>query len=230
MSQLGRWFDSQIPYSPDLSMEEAAVALLFTFVLAQIGAWVYIYTHHGLSYSRSFVQSLILLSVILTTGVMVIGSNIAIAFGLVGALSVIRFRNILKDTRDTAFVFFALIISMACGTRNYPLAIVGTAAFCFLTLYLYWSEFGARNIGDGYLRFQWDARRVAREAWQPLLIRHCSSSKLVAQRFQEGGVGEASYRLSMRNPLLADQLVEELHSLDGISNVTFVLQEEETEI
>ncbi len=230
MSQLGHWFQVGQPFEPQLSFLTAGLAVLVAFVLSQLGAWVYIYTHHGLSYSRAFVQSIILLSVILTIGVMVIGNHVAIAFGLVGALSVIRFRNILKDTRDTAFVFFALILSMACGTFNYQLALLGTLAFCSLSLYLHWTQFGTRHVGDGFLRFEWDSTGVKRTDWYAILARYCRTTRLVSHRIQEAGTGEASYRLGMRNPQLADQMVEELRGLNGISNVTFLLQEEELEV
>ena len=109
-----------------LAFDEAVIGLIMAFVLGQVAAWLYVYTHVGLSYSRAFVQSIIILTVVLCMGMMVIGNNIAIAFGLIGALAVIRFRNILKDTRDTAFIFFTLIVGLATGTGRYRLAILGT--------------------------------------------------------------------------------------------------------
>ena len=82
------------------SIEEIFTALLLAFLLAQCAAWVYVYTHMGLSYSKAFVQSIILLSIIVSMGMMVIGNNIVVAFGLIGAFAIVRFRNVLKDTRD----------------------------------------------------------------------------------------------------------------------------------
>lgn len=213
-----------------ITLEDVLLSLLLAFVLSQAAAWVYIYTHQGLSYSRNFVQSIITLSVILAIGLMVIGTNIAIAFGLVGALSVIRFRNILKDTRDTAFMFYALINSMACGTRHYGIAIIGTVTFCALTLYLHWSQFGRRRVGDAFLRFHWDLDKLQRDAWQPMLHRHCRITQLVSQRVHAEGNGEVAYRLLMRDPIQAEALVRDLRELVGIYDVTFVLQEEEAEI
>ena len=230
MNSLLGLFQSGMGGSATITLEEAAFGLLLAFVLGQLAAWVYIYTHHGLSYSRSFVQSIVLLTIILALGLMVIGNNIAVAFGLVGALSVIRFRNILKDTRDTAFIFFALINSLACGTRNYPLAVLGAAVFCALSLYLHASQFGSRRTGDGFVRFHWDMQQIGRGQWQSVLNRHCRSTQLVSQRFHEGGEGEVAYRLTMRDPGRAEQLVDELRQASGISHVTFVLQEEEAEV
>jgi hypothetical protein len=212
------------------SLEEAALALLLAFVLSQAAAWIYMYTHQGLSYSRAFVQSIIMLSIILALGMMIIGNNFAIAFGLVGALSVIRFRNILKDTRDTAFIFFALINSMACGTRNYGLAVLGAGAFCLLTLYLYWTGFGSRHQGDGFIRFRWQSTESPRVEWQRIMKRHCRQTWIVSQRIDDSGGGEISCRLLMRDPARSERLVDELRAVTGISNVTFVLQEDEAEV
>jgi len=161
---------------------------------------------------------------------MVIGSNIVIAFGLIGALAVIRFRNILKDTRDTAFIFFALVVGMAAGTGSYRLAVFGTALFCVVLLYLHWSYFGSRHTSDGFVRFHIEVGQVGRTALQSILNRYCRSTHLVSQRFQEAGRGEIAYRLTMRDPARADQLVDELQHLEGVSHVTFVLHEEQAEV
>ncbi|MFP4380089.1 MAG: DUF4956 domain-containing protein [Candidatus Sumerlaeia bacterium] len=208
----------------------ALISLGLAFVLGQASAWMYIYTHQGLSYSRAFVQSIVLLTIIVTLAMMVIGSNIVIAFGLIGALSVIRFRNILKDTRDTAFVFFALIVGMAAGTRNYGLAVMGTIVFSMLLLYLHWTGFGSRNTGDGFLRFHLDAGSIPMQNIQSLLRRYCKSTQLMSQRFMESGAGEIAYRLNMRDPMKGDRMVEELRTLEGVSNITFVLHEEQAEV
>lgn len=214
----------------DLTVQRALAGLLLAFVCGQLAAWMYIYTHWGLSYSRTFVQSIILLTVIVSLAMMVIGNNIAIAFGLVGALAVIRFRNILKDTRDTAFIFFALVVGMAAGTSNYPLAIMGTGVFCMVLLYLHWAHFGSRYTGDGFVRFHLELGKTGREILQVVLDRYCRASHLVSQRFEESGQGELAFQLTMRDPARADAFVEELKGLDGVSNVTFVLHEEHAEV
>ncbi len=213
-----------------LSFEHAMLSLLLAFVLGQLAAWIYIYTHAGISYSRTFVQAIVLLTMIVALAMMVIGNNIVVAFGLIGALAVIRFRNILKDTRDTAFIFFALVVGMACGTGSYLLAVFGTCIFCLVLVYLHWSYFGSRHTGDGFVRFQIEVGKVGRAALQSVLNRYCRSTHLVSQRFRESGRGELAYRLTIRDPSRADQLVDELQHLAGVSHVTFVLHEEQAEI
>lgn len=213
-----------------LPVYEAGMGLLLAFILGQVAAWLYIYTHEGLSYSRAFVQSIILLTVILSLGMMIIGNNIAIAFGLIGALAVIRFRNILKDTRDTAYIFFTLVTGLATGTQRFQLAILGTCVFTVVSLYLHWTQFGSRKTGDGFMRFRLNVDTLETSSIQSILNRHCRASFVVSQRFQEQGDAELAYRLDMKNPQQADDLVREIRGIEGISNVSFVLQEEQGEI
>ncbi|MBN1515204.1 DUF4956 domain-containing protein [Candidatus Sumerlaeota bacterium] len=209
---------------------QALASFLLAFVLGQSAAWVYIYTHQGLSYSRAFVQSIVILTMVVCMAMMVIGSNIVIAFGLIGALSVIRFRNILKDTRDTAFIFFALITGMGTGTYNYRLSILSALVFCVLLCYLHWSRFGGRLTCDGFLRFNLEGSEAGLDPIRGLLARHCRSSQLVSQRFHDEGMGEVAYRLIMRDPRKCDRMVQELSAVGGVSNITFVAQEEQAEV
>ena len=217
-------------FANGLALGDAAFGLVLAYVLGQVAAWLYIYTHSGLSYSRAFVQSIILLTVILSTGMMVIGNNIAIAFGLIGALAVIRFRNILKDTRDTAFIFFTLIIGLATGTGRPGLAILGTVAFSAVVLILHWTQFGSRDTSDGFIRFQIDEATVASDTISKTLNRFCRTTSLVSQRFHESGSGEVAYRLVMRNPRKSAEFVDQMKSLSGVSQVSFVLHEEQAEV
>ena len=94
-------------------------------VLGLIISLIYKKTHTGLSYSQSFLITIIFVTVIVSMVMMVIGNSLARAFALVGALSIIRFRTVIKDTKDTAYVFIALAAGMAAGTSSYLLAISG---------------------------------------------------------------------------------------------------------
>ncbi|MFP6596796.1 MAG: DUF4956 domain-containing protein [Candidatus Hydrogenedentota bacterium] len=212
------------------TLNQALLALLMAFILGQLAAWLYIYTHAGLSYSRAFVQSIVLLTVVLCLGMMVIGNNIAIAFGLIGALAVIRFRNILKDTRDTSYIFFTLIIGLATGTHRFQLAILGSAVFCLVAIYLHWTQFGSRKTGDGFMRFRLHVDTFQEGLLQAIFKQYCRASFVVSQRFQETGEGELSYRIDLKNTRFANEFVRAVRELEGISNVSFVLQEDQGEL
>ncbi len=101
-------------------------ALIVAFLCGFIVSLTYRWTYQGSSYAPSFVRSMIFLSMITAVIMLVIGNNLARAFGLVGAMSIIRFRTALKDPQDIVFVFFALAIGMAAGVGMYAIAIIGT--------------------------------------------------------------------------------------------------------
>src|SRR3989338_10485853 len=98
------------------------INLALSLVLGLFIVWVYRKTHRGLSYSTSFIFTMLIISLIATTVMMVVQHNIIGAFALLGAFSLIRFRTIVKDTRDVAFVFFALAIGIAVGDGMYTVA------------------------------------------------------------------------------------------------------------
>lgn len=116
------------------SVGDMLIAMLVTTVLNLILTKVYKDTHTGPNYSKTFITSLFIMSVSTSIVMMIIGSNIARAFSLIGALSIIRFRTAVKDPRDTAFLFAGVVAGMGCGTGFYMPAIVLTL---FLSAFLY---------------------------------------------------------------------------------------------
>ena len=128
----------------NLDFSNIAVPTLLDFVLGYIVAMVcsiiiaycYRQTHSGYSFSSSFMVSLILVSVIISLIMIIIGSNIARAFALVGAMSIVRFRNPVKETRDLVFIFAAIAVGMAAGTGFYMPAILFSVLFVLTTMIL----------------------------------------------------------------------------------------------
>src|SRR5689334_24658379 len=106
------------------TLTDVAIVLALSGLLSLLTAGIYRFTHRGTSYSQSFAQTLVMMGMVTALIMLIIGSNIARAFSLVGALSVIRFRNAVKETRDVGFMFFVMAIGMACGTRFYLLATI----------------------------------------------------------------------------------------------------------
>lgn len=210
-------------------IQSALLSLLVAYLCSQVFAWVYIYTHRGVSYSQSFVQSLILLSVVVCIVMLAVGNNIIVAFGLFGALAIIRFRNILKDTRDTAFLFMMIAIGMTTGTYNYLLALIGTACFTVVVLVFHYSNFAARHQFDGFLSFRVASHASQMASVQDLIDKHCLRSRILTQRSEPEAVSY-TMRLLMRDPRRAPDMVEELKQCTGISGVSLLLQEDESEV
>ncbi len=207
--------------------EVILLSLLLAFVLGQFLAWVYYFTHSGLSYSRSYVQSLIIVTVVVAMVMTVIGNNIITAVGLMGALAIVRFRNILKDTRDIAFIFCALVVGMASGSQRYATAIVGTAILSAITVYLYLTGFGTHTPHNGFLRFSFRGHIGPKHPVTGILKRYCRTYTLISA--QDSGFGSAAveyaYQLMIKNLENNAQMVEELQSIEGIENVSLTMQE-----
>lgn len=133
---------------------EVLIALGLSFGLSLMLAYFYRQSHRGLSYSVSFVHAMIILGVTVSVIMLIIGSNIARAFTLVGALSIIRFRNPIKDSRDVAFIFVSMAIGMAVGTGFYLTAIVFTLFACFMVYVLSRFEIGSTSRREMLLKVQ----------------------------------------------------------------------------
>jgi uncharacterized membrane protein YhiD involved in acid resistance len=133
---------------------EVLIALGLSFALSLMLAYFYRQSHRGLSYSVSFVHAMIILGVSVSVIMLIIGSNIARAFTLVGALSIIRFRNPIKDSRDVAFIFVSMAIGMSVGTGFYLTAIVFTLFACFMVYFLSRFEIGSTKRREMLLKVQ----------------------------------------------------------------------------
>ena len=215
------------------NLQTMLLGLLLAFVLGCAVAWTYMWTHSGLSYARSFVQSLVLLPVILAMAMAVVAAanSLVIAFGLMGAVAIVRFRTMLKDTRDTAFLLMALVIGLATGTGAFEIAVLGTLGVCAITVLLHVTAFGSRQHFDVMLSFRLLGGAHALESLSPVLHRHCRRAVLAAQRVSDSaGAADFSYRLLLRNPQRSAELAADLAGADGVSHVSMIQRDEEAEI
>lgn len=131
-----------------LSLSHVLFSVLLTFLLSMVIAKTYQKTYTGATYSPAFMHTLVITGMVVAAVMMIIGTNIARAFSLVGALSIIRYRNAVKDPRDVAFIFLVMAIGMAAGTGFFTLAIALTAICCSVMLVLHWLDFGGRSASE----------------------------------------------------------------------------------
>lgn len=108
------------------------LVLLIAFLVAMIIYITYKTTYSGVLYNPRFNLSLVMITMVTTIVMVVIGSNISVSLGMVGALSIIRFRTAVKDPRDTAFIFWAVVSGLACGTQNYTIVLIGSLFLCLI--------------------------------------------------------------------------------------------------
>lgn len=197
------------------------LALLMSYTLAQVVAWLYIWTHRGVAYSRNMVHSIVMLAMIVGMVMQVVGDSIARAFGLVGALAIIRFRTVVRDARDTTFIFLSLAVGVAVGAGHPIMAAVGTVAVGFIAVMLHFTGFGARHTDAGVLRVR---TRSALSALDEAIGGFCRTHSLLARR-EADGEAEYSFEIRLFDPEDKEGLVRALQGLGGTTQVNVTMEE-----
>jgi hypothetical protein len=196
------------------SMFDVLSALVSSFLLSLLIGRVYQVTHRGSSYSQGYVQTLVIMAVTVSMIMMVIGSNIARAFSLVGALSIIRFRNAVKESRDVGFMFLAIAAGMACGTRFYLLSVVFTLFMCGAILFMFRFNLFSRLADERILSIALPEDVPLPPSLEKILARFFSDFELVGTEVHgHGGATEFVYAVSVRKGMNAQALAGELRGL-----------------
>jgi hypothetical protein len=209
--------------------EYALLALLVAFCIGHVIAWTYMLTHQGLSYSQMFCASLLVLPVLVALTMMLLAGNILIALGLLSIFAMIRFRNVLKDTRDTTFILWAVVEGVAAGTQRLSLGVLGTAVVALVFLYARATAFGSRHRYDVVVSVQWSGNGST-SALKPIFQRHTVRAQLASQHDLDADRVDLSYRLLLRDPSRARELISDLQSTQGVDRVALFHRSDEAEV
>jgi len=200
--------------------------LIVAFVCGLMMSAVYRLTYRGPSYSVTFVNSLVLLSIIAAIVIMVIGNNIARAFGLVGAMSIIRFRTAIRDTMDLVFIFLSLALGMACGVGLNALAVAGTLLTGLVVIALTLTNFGAPRKRHFLLQIIHQSTEQ-NDVTKPL-SRFCSSLKLVSlKNIGIEDLTESNYHITLKNTRHTEEMVRTLRQSPGVQQVNVFFDEDD---
>lgn len=187
------------------------ISLLGAFVFGQVLAWTYERTYRGLSYSRGFSHTLVLVCIAASILVLAMHFSLLAGLGLFGILSMIRFRTDLKTPRDLVFVMGAATVGVASGVGAMLEASMGTAVFAVVALYLYTGPFGSRVRFDGVLRFRLPIDVDAEPSLTRLLRRHCRQRHLLSTaELDEGAQREHVYQVKFFADRDREELLESL--------------------
>jgi hypothetical protein len=195
--------------------------LILAMALGAVVAFVYRRTRPASEVVPSFTVTLVLLSILIAMVTQVIGDNVARAFSLVGALSIVRFRTVVRDTEDTAFVIFAVAIGMAVGARHPALAMAGLAVVGLAALVM--SRGRRANGGENAYTLQ---LRVGLGHDADNLLHSAVNGQLRSKRLlsmataQMGMAIEATYLVDLRDDLTATELVKIFNRLEGVQGVS----------
>ena len=201
---------------------EMVINTIAALVIGVLISLVYRLTHKGLSYSQSFSQTIVFVTLIVAIVMMVIGGSLARAFALVGALSIIRFRTVLKDTKDMAYIFGALALGMAAGTSNYFLAGIGTVVVSALAFLLHRANFGAVYKSEFILRFRFD-RSGDSNGYLEAINTTCKRSDLLHMEPSGDNLSVSlTYDVALKDDTTADELTERMGALEDVSEIVLI--------
>ena len=205
---------------------DVVIRLVTAAILGFGVTWLYRVTRPKAHVTNSFAVTLVLLSVLIAMVTQIIGSNVALAFSLVGALSIVRFRTVVRDTEDTAFVIFSVVIGMAVGTQNLVVALSGYVIVGG-TVFLMKPKRVRRTLDEA--QYLVTIRVGLGHDVEPLvgtvLDAHMTRRQLVSMGTVKQGLSvEMAYHGSISDDRQPESLVKALNRLEGVQGVDLARQ------
>jgi uncharacterized membrane protein YhiD involved in acid resistance len=206
-----------------IDIYQLSFSLVLAFLLSMVVAKTYQITYKGVSFSPAFMQTLVICCMVIAAVMLIIGSNIARAFSLVGALSIIRFRNAVKDPRDVAFIFLAMGVGMACGTGFFGVGVALTVITSGASLFMTMVGFGEHSLTERVLRIQAPQTSNFESIFNDVLGSHAHRFNLVsAESTRMGTELELTFALRVPKSFSAEKLMKDLGRLNENLKVQIV--------
>ena len=200
----------------NISIAEIAIGLIVSVLLAFFIYFIYKKTYSGVMYSKNFNVTILLVTIITTMVMMIIGSNLALSLGMVGALSIIRFRTAVKDAKDSAFIFWAIAVGIACGSGIYTIAVLGSIIIALVLLFL------SRGVMDDttYLVIVHGNADTDVDKVTGIVEDHCSKCNLKMKNITESKI-DITYEVSFKKGK-ESELTALLRGVAGVSALNVV--------
>lgn len=215
------WLGTSTSIGPDATHGLLAFRIGTALLLGVVVAGLYRWARRGEAVQATFLTTLVLLATVIAMATQVIGDNVARAFSLVGALSVVRFRTVVKDTQDTAFVIFAVVVGMASGADHLAVGLVGLGVVGVASLALWprrstgaWQ--GVESTLTLRVALAGGIQATADQVLAASTVRHVLISAATAR---QGVALDLVYRVRLRPGGSPLALVAELNMLEGVESV-----------
>ncbi len=208
----------------ELTTQEIAINILMAALLGFFIFISYAISHRGTIYSKKFNASLVVLTVLTGTVMTVIGNNIALSLGMVGALSIVRFRTAIKDSRDTVYIFWTVIVGICCGVGDFIVAAIGSA-ITFVTLLILGS---IKN--DNRMLIIIRGARNKQSIVSGYMFRFFKNKAVLRVKNTTEDTMELIYEVSSKTLRKAEKnvnLTDALYELGGLEYVNIVMQNDE---
>lgn len=206
------------------SFEVAIVSLLLAFVLSTVVAFTYKLTYRGIGYSGNFFQAMILSSISTATIIMAVGNNVAVGFGIIGAIAIIRFRTRINEPRNIIFIFASIGVGIAAGVYGYAIAVSGTLIFCLVAILLYFSASSKSSLFLYSVIFSVSTTGVSDEVLD-FLNKNCDSVHLMSIMERKNNSDRIEYQITLKDKVDHQQFFRDLTAMEGIENVRFSRKE-----
>lgn len=221
-----RIFESLNQLLPTITFFDVFINIGIAFIFGILIATLYRFTYQGFSYSTDFVNTLIIITMVTAVVIMVIGNNLARAFGLVGAMSIIRFRTALKESRDIAFVFFGLAAGMAAGAGNHMIGMVAIPMISLIILILQWTTYGKKESNDFLVKFWMVPGDVDEPVYQSVFSIYLSQYNMINIRSARlGQFLELTFNVRLKKPQQSQLFIKDLSALEGIERASIIVSE-----
>lgn len=208
-----------------------AYSFLLAFILGSAIALIYIKSFHGLSYSRNYLHCLVLCPILATLAMQAIGDNVARGIGMVGTISLLRFRTDIKDPRDMLFIFAALGAGLACGVHSFGIGVTGVIGFGLAVGVLAKTPFAYGPQYDALLRLNLATNVNQQRDLETALTSHCKNYTLISLReMGQGDVLDFAYHLKFKKGATRENLVRDVKGLPGAKGVNLLMQESIVEV
>ena len=199
-----------------ISMSEMLIAIALSFVLSLFIVFIYRVTYAGVSFSHSFAGCLIMISMVTTVVILVITSNVVLSLGMVGALSIVRFRTAVKEPTDTAFLFWAIATGIICGAGYVTIAVLATLLLGLLFVGIH--AFGSRQKSDSYMivvRFEGDGPEEKLSALPGYRMKNKTMAGNATELVAESRLNEKG--MEILNALRAEPGVQEISVMSSVA-------------
>ncbi len=207
---------------PGQDLFDVLFSLVIAVVISIVISQIYKHTHRGMNFELTFMATLVLLAPIVTVVMLFIRGDLVLSLGLIGSLSIIRFRTPIKDTRDMVFLFWTIAVGLGAGTYNWTIVIVSTILIAILMYVLYFFKYGRSRNTDFVLVVSGDPSYNDEKV--EAIIKNYTEEARVRSHEAEGGYWEVIYELRFPKMIepVTRKLVKELETLEGVQKVSLM--------
>lgn len=202
-------------------MRDVLFSLMLAAIIGMLISRLYKGTHRGMNYEHTFIMALVLLAPIVTLVMLYIRGDLVLSLGLIGSLSIVRFRTAVKDTRDMVFLFWVIAVGLGAGTYNWSVLVVSSLFIMAVVAVLYYFRYGQSENEDFILSIS--GRLPKSVDIREIILTHTIEARMRSYEV-EGDNWEIIYelRLAEKTGSSADEFIKSLKLIPGVENVSLL--------